>query len=613
MTATTGEDISLFDIEDAKKKILDTQKLSKEDTENSKKEYYVQKYSSGIPLTEAVIVNGLPFFLQIADGKPALYQKIDLPDMILKPIDRISYLNKEYSFNSLHEINQYVQRASDETFDSLFQKLKAVWRKYIDANDDHITICASNTIFTYFQDKLGMTHYLLFVGDNNTGKSNNLVVLQYLGYRPLFDTSVTAANIYQFFGGIEEGQGIILEDEADNIDRNDEKMRIYKVGYKSGTKVSRIDTSFGRKQQSYWTYSFKAFSAEKQPDNNRAKGFNERVFVIPCSTGNPKYDITEVINPAGDSKYSQLLAELVDIRKLFLIFRLLNYNKPIPDIELNIKNRDKQLCKPLIRLFQDSTAVKEITGTLSKLLSEKKQRKGNTFEARLYVILKDLVKSIGTKLENKIIWTSVREGIEGSDITNRPQSYDTEEFGIISKKKVTGILVDRFGAEEKSDGSNRYLLINEETLGRLSANYDCNKIQILRPGNNRENPTYTFDTFYTSTDNTPCFENGQDKELAKFQQSNTKKIEESVINNKEIIFDNDMKTAGHFIKVSEVSEVSANSSEVFIEDLSPDSLANGSDSAVQYLKCPHCSFQNIYQDAIAHHIKFTHNNRGNKQ
>ncbi len=180
-----------------------------------------------------------------------------------------------------------------------------------------------------------------------------MVVLQYLGYRPLFDTSITAANIYQFLGSIEEGQGIILEDEADNIDRDIDKMKVYKVGYKSGTKISRLDISFGRKQHSYWTYCFKAFSAERQPDNTKAKGFMERVFVLSCSPGKPKYDTTEVINPAGDTNYDQLLGELNDIRRLLIIFRLVNYNKPISDIELNIFNRDKQLCKPLLRLFQD--------------------------------------------------------------------------------------------------------------------------------------------------------------------------------------------------------------------------------------------------------------------
>jgi hypothetical protein len=321
--------------------------------EEKKKEYYVQKFKGN----EAILIGGLLCFLEIFDSNVILHHEIVLPDMILKPYDRIMYLNKEYSFKSLEEIHQYVDKASKETFDTLYLTVKEIWSKYIDTDNDHLTICAADTIFTYFQDKLGMTHYLLFVGDNGSGKSNNLKVLQYLGYRALFDTSITAANIYQFLGGIEEGQGIILEDEADSIDQDISKMKIYKVGYQSGTKVTRTDLSSGRKQDSYWTYCFKAYSAEQQPNNTKAKGFMERVFIISCSTGDPKYDITEVINPAGDKRQTELLEELNDIHKLMLIFKLVNRNKPIPDIELSIKNRDKQLCKPLLRLFQDSHTI----------------------------------------------------------------------------------------------------------------------------------------------------------------------------------------------------------------------------------------------------------------
>lgn len=90
----------------------------------------------------------------------------------------ITYLNKEYSFYSLDEIKECVGRAKKETFDTLYLKVKDHWTKHIDADNNHLTICA-DTIFTY----LGMTHYLLFVGDNGSGKSNNLVVFQYLGYR----------------------------------------------------------------------------------------------------------------------------------------------------------------------------------------------------------------------------------------------------------------------------------------------------------------------------------------------------------------------------------------------------------------------------------------------
>lgn len=68
--------------------------------------------------------------------------------------------------------------------------------------------------------------YLLFVGDNSVGKTNRLTVFQQLEYRPLCDVSITPANIYRFLGNLEDGQGIILEDEIDNIDQQDEDIQI---------------------------------------------------------------------------------------------------------------------------------------------------------------------------------------------------------------------------------------------------------------------------------------------------------------------------------------------------------------------------------------------------
>ena len=42
----------------------------------------------------------------------------------------------------------------------------------------------------------------------------------------------------------------------------------------------------------------------------KAKGFNERVLEIFCTYGFPAYDITEVVNPAGEQKFQTLLDEL---------------------------------------------------------------------------------------------------------------------------------------------------------------------------------------------------------------------------------------------------------------------------------------------------------------
>jgi hypothetical protein len=50
-------------------------------------------------------------------------------------------------------------------------------------------------------------------------------------------TDVTAANIYKYLGSLQEGIGTLWKDEADNIDINTDKMRIYKNGYASGFPV----------------------------------------------------------------------------------------------------------------------------------------------------------------------------------------------------------------------------------------------------------------------------------------------------------------------------------------------------------------------------------------
>ena len=135
-----------------------------------------------------------------------------------------------------------------DTLDSLYRKVKSIWKKYVDADDFHISICAADTIFSYFQDKIGLTHYLFFVGNPASGKSNNLTVFQHLAYRNMTSSDMSHSNIYQFLGSMDEGVGTLCEDEADNIDDYPDKMRIYKNGYTTGRPILKTDTTYGRKQ-----------------------------------------------------------------------------------------------------------------------------------------------------------------------------------------------------------------------------------------------------------------------------------------------------------------------------------------------------------------------------
>ena len=131
----------------------------------------------------------------------------------------MAYLNKPYFFK-IDEVEQIIEQAKNETLDTLYKKVKSIWKKYVDADDFHISICAADTIFTYYQDRLGLVHYLFFVGGGSSGKSNRLEVFRFLAYRNWTSSDITPANIYQLLGSREEGMATICEDEADNLDLN---------------------------------------------------------------------------------------------------------------------------------------------------------------------------------------------------------------------------------------------------------------------------------------------------------------------------------------------------------------------------------------------------------
>jgi hypothetical protein len=386
----------------------------KQEVNELAKTTYIQKHSDNVLLAEAVVVDNVPYFAVSRPGANGeviitLEKSIPVNETIgYKPLEKDGYLNKPYSFRSKEEFDEIIEKAKSEKLDPLYRKVKSIWKKYIDADDFHISICAADTIFTYFQDKIGMTHYLFFVGNNNCGKSNNLLVLKFLAYRNFTSTDMTAANIYQFLGDKEEGQGTLCEDEADRIDEDRQKMSIHKNGYITGFPVSRIDTSFGRKQLKLNTYCWKAFAAERFPDRFKAKGFIQRVLEIQCYYGNPEQDIAEVANPAGAEEFQLLLNELEETRCLLLAYRLLRFHEKIPDVKLNIKGREKQLFKPIIRVFQNTETLQELLPVITNYVTQKREANDASFNAFLYRAIIDIIKDQRTStLPSRLIWNYI--------------------------------------------------------------------------------------------------------------------------------------------------------------------------------------------------------------
>jgi hypothetical protein len=64
-----------------------------------------------------------------------------------------SYINIPYEFESEAHLRECIDKAKQETLNSLFTSNKAIWRKYVDGDDFHISIVALDEIYRQFRRK----------------------------------------------------------------------------------------------------------------------------------------------------------------------------------------------------------------------------------------------------------------------------------------------------------------------------------------------------------------------------------------------------------------------------------------------------------------------------
>jgi hypothetical protein len=334
-------------------------------------------------------------------------------------------------------------------------------------------------VFTFFQDRLGTTHYLFFVADTEAGKSSNLFMFKYLAYGAFLAVDISIANIYRFYGNEFEGIGTLLEDEIDDLDQQPEKLKMYKSGYTKGLKVPKSEKtseSQGYEQEGYNVFGFKAFAAEKMPSSHKAKGFRERAIEMPCSFGLPEYDIQEIVNDADDPRHKALLAELNDLRNRLLIYRLIHYHDPIPDIDVQLQAREKQLWKPLLRVFQNSPKAYDILNKVAnEFIKEYREQKSHTHTAFLVRIVSDLVQKNGSLvLAISDIWNKYKEMLPGGEEIGKT-SYTSNEYGEMSQKRLSELLRDQFKARlPKHHGDKRHLVFDKTVLDRMVEKYRIN-------------------------------------------------------------------------------------------------------------------------------------------
>lgn len=372
---------------------LNEGKDKKEDKTNQRfRIQYVRKYEKDGKLLESILVADMPKFISVSDNGYELIDEWEVGNYVLRPKDNLTTHNPiPYSFSSEHELTEYFDLAKKETIDSLFEKILQEFRNYVNTEEHSLVILAADTLYSYFQTMFGTTHYNMLVGESGSGKNSALLVFRILGYGVFYVTSASAANYYTFLGDIQEGQGSIAEDEADNIGKDSDKKNIIKTGYASGGSVPK--TSFSqdgqRHQKSYLTFSHKWFAMEELPYDRNNRGIFDRSFIHYFVRSEVRHNIKEVLS----DKDSKLYKDLIHLRKILFAFKLLNYKFKFPEIKTNLDARDAELTHFLLRTFKDSKNSEIVRSALSKVIYERTESKSNSVEAKITESLKLIIEA----------------------------------------------------------------------------------------------------------------------------------------------------------------------------------------------------------------------------
>ena len=440
---------------------------SEKKKENHKNKIPIRKFTANgrIPLHESAVIGTTPKFVTInKNGEVEFKNEVETETEIFIPNDTIYTQNPlPYVFESEQEFRQYIDYASKLDLDALFSLVETEFRKYVDVEGYYYTQLTGDTIWSQFQDRFPYTHYIIIVGDNDAGKNSALLVYKYLGYRVFYVTSASAANYYTVLGHTEEGQVTIAEDEAEDLAYDKDKRNVFKTGYCSGASIPKVETDGGRKQDNWLVYCQKWVAMEEIPDTRKMKGILDRSLVLKFVTGNPQYNIKEVIKSGNDPEYEPLYDKLMHIRKILFCYRLVHHDDKFLNVKLNVKNRTGELTKPLIRLFNNAPLSRQrILDDLSKFINERNKNKKESFEAKIYKAITELIEERAEEISNGtitkeqlgVLGTHIfsNEGIryacklemDGRDIEGKDTAFYSTEFGTVSQKKITSILKSKF-------------------------------------------------------------------------------------------------------------------------------------------------------------------------
>lgn len=451
------------------------QKKSETDNETSitkqNKPKKIVKGWIGSTFVESIDVDGLPMFLCYENMDIFTIPQITYNDIIHIPYGKNDSGYEVYSFYE-NEINDLIQK--DVSIEYILDQLKEIVDTYVDA--DSITKCLIqfDLLMTYCQEWINTIHFPFFVGETESGKSTALHLFKILAYRCLYGVNIPAANVYNFLGAEEEGTGTIAEDEAQEIWKEGEKIRLYKNSYARGDRQARM-LMFGnfKKQVFYRTFCFKIFAGERVIYD---KGFVERLAIVNMIQGEPKANIKLASNDDVN--------ELKKLRNLMLVWKLQNLEKGLPLLhESKLKGRDEELWSDFLKLSQDTKYFDIANQTVKYFVEKRHTEIYNSFEARLFGAVLNYLDD-KNRIDFEQLWIKISNHQE-SDIQvideGKGETFSDADTGEkITRPSISKILKEKFYGKkipliENKNGysaKKTYYRFDIDNLKKLSNKYN---------------------------------------------------------------------------------------------------------------------------------------------
>jgi hypothetical protein len=405
----------------------------KKEEEGEKKRYVLSQVLPGPVVVEAV---GVPNSLGDHDPKLLVYgsngfeisEFYKVGDSIIMPRSPRSYPYSPYVLNELDSVKNRL--------DLIAEVYREVTR-YLDVAQVEAAIITGFVLLTYVQDLFSTVPYLHFVGDPESGKSHATLLLGSLMYRPLVGGCMTAADIFTYLGN-EDVPLTLIEDEIQNTERDPEKVKILRMGYKRGFKIPRVVLFEGGRRIDYFSpFGVKVLAGER-PINDRA--VLQRCVLIEMMRGEPERDeFTE----EDQLRLSPLRADLLKWRCAVIGgSEILNYARP-----QWLKSRPKEIFGPILTVLHGSSLYPLVEKFVLEQIERRRLSLQTSLESTVLSIVLELLENNQShnSVEFGQVWEQLMRSLAGEPINYKgavatSYAFVCDRFGKVTKKRISQIL-----------------------------------------------------------------------------------------------------------------------------------------------------------------------------